>query len=87
MTCFHPVAVRRPTSLPLMRVFAALSLAVCEEYVPPRAEPFTLPVATNALGERWLPRIADLPEALHETAYHSINRLIDYQDEAYARSG
>ena len=55
-----------------------------EEYVPPRAEPFTLPVATNALGERWLPRIADLPEALHETAYHSINRLIDYQDEAYA---
>ena len=58
-----------------------------EEYVPPRVEPFTLPVATNALGERWLPRIADLPEALHETAYHSINRLIDYQDEAYAEEG
>ena len=58
-----------------------------EEYEPPRSEPFALPVATNALGERWLPRIADLPEALHETAYHSINRLIDYQDEATRRSG
>ena len=41
-------------------------------------------MASNALGERWLPRIADLPVALHEIAYHSVNRLIDYQDEAYA---
>ena len=55
-----------------------------EEYLPPTVEPFTLPAATSVLGDRWLPRIADLPGALHETAYHSINRLIDYQDEAYA---
>jgi indolepyruvate ferredoxin oxidoreductase beta subunit len=54
------------------------------EYVPPAALPFTLPVASNALGHRWLPRIAALPEALHEVAYYSVNRLIDYQDEAYA---
>jgi indolepyruvate ferredoxin oxidoreductase beta subunit len=43
-----------------------------------------MPEASNALGERWLPRIADLPAALQEMAYHSVNRLIDYQDEAYA---
>ena len=55
-----------------------------EEYLPPLEEPFTLPAATSVLGDRWLPRIADLPVALHETAYYSINRLIDYQDEAYA---
>ena len=54
------------------------------EYVPPELAPFTLPAANSALGERWLPRIADLPEALHEMAYYSVNRLIDYQDEAYA---
>jgi indolepyruvate ferredoxin oxidoreductase beta subunit len=55
-----------------------------DEYVPPEEEPFTLPTASNALGDRWLPRIADLPVALHEIAYYSVNRLIDYQDEAYA---
>ena len=54
------------------------------EYVPPEMKAFSLPVASNALGERWLPRIADLPAALQEMAYHSVNRLIDYQDEAYA---
>ena len=54
------------------------------EYVPPEIKAFSLPVASNALGERWLPRIADLPAALQEMAYHSVNRLIDYQDEAYA---
>tara|TARA_B100000035_G_scaffold255494_1_gene225158 strand:+ start:297 stop:1784 length:1488 start_codon:yes stop_codon:yes gene_type:complete len=54
------------------------------EYVPPAALPFTLPVASNAIGHRWLPRLAALPEALHEVAYYSVNRLIDYQDEAYA---
>ena len=54
------------------------------EYVPPEINAFALPVARNALGERWLPRIADLPAALQEMAYHSVNRLIDYQDEAYA---
>ncbi|GIS24427.1 MAG: hypothetical protein CM15mP125_1140 [Gammaproteobacteria bacterium] len=35
-------------------------------------------------GERWLPRLAELPHPLQEMAYHSVNRLIDYQDEAYA---
>ena len=54
------------------------------EYVPPEIKAFSLPEASNALGERWLPRIADLPAALQEMAYHSVNRLIDYQDEAYA---
>ena len=54
------------------------------EYVPPEIKAFSLPVASNALGERWLPRIADLPAALQEMAYHSVNRLIDYQDEPYA---
>ena len=54
------------------------------EYVPPQVAPFTLPAAINALGERWLPRIAELPAVLQEMAYHSVNRLIDYQDEAYA---
>ena len=54
------------------------------EYVPPEVTAFSLPAASNAVGERWLPRIASLPEALQETAYHSVNRLIDYQDEAYA---
>ena len=54
------------------------------EYVPSAALPFTLPQVNSPLGARWLPRIADLPAALHEMAYHSANRLIDYQDEAYA---
>ena len=53
-------------------------------YVPPEAKAFSLPEASNDLGERWLPRIADLPVALQELAYHGVNRLIDYQDEAYA---
>ena len=56
------------------------------EYVPPQVAPFSLPVASNALGERWLPRIGNLPGALQEIAYHSVNRLIDYQDEAYAEA-
>ena len=56
------------------------------EYVPPQVAPFSLPVASNALGERWLPRIGNLPGALQEMAYHSANRLIDYQDEAYAEA-
>ena len=54
------------------------------QYVPATVAPFTLPAATNALGARWLPRIAELPAVLQEMAYHSVNRLIDYQDEAYA---
>ena len=57
---------------------------VVGEYVPPEIKPFSLPAVSNALGELWLPRIADLPAALQEMAYHSVNRLIDYQDEAYA---
>ena len=56
------------------------------EYVPPQVAPFTLPVASNALGERWLPRLVELPQALQEMAYHGVNRLIDYQDEAYAEA-
>ena len=52
--------------------------------MPPEAKGFSLPEARNDLGERWLPRIADLPVPLQEMAYHSVNRLIDYQDEAYA---
>ena len=43
---------------------------------------FSLPEAGNAWSA--LPRMADLPTALQEMAYHSVNRLIDYQDEAYA---
>jgi indolepyruvate ferredoxin oxidoreductase beta subunit len=54
------------------------------EYVPEGAAPFTLPAVSSPLGARWLPRIAGLPLVLHEMAYHSVNRLIDYQDEAYA---
>lgn len=54
------------------------------EHVPAKVAPFTLPAVSNPLGARWLPRIANLPEALHEMAYYSVNRLIDYQDEAYA---
>ena len=54
------------------------------EYEPEPAAPFTLPAVSSPLGARWLPRIADLPKVLHEMAYYSVNRLIDYQDEAYA---
>ena len=54
------------------------------EYVPAAQTSFVLPAATNLVGERWLPRLAELPHPLQEMAYHSVNRLIDYQDEAYA---
>ncbi len=54
------------------------------EYVPEVVSPFALPAVSSSLGARWLPRLAELPQALHEMAYHSVNRLIDYQDEAYA---
>ena len=59
----HLVAVRRPTSLPLMRVFAALSLAVCKKC--PRGWAFL-----SGRDERWGAMAApEPPEALHETAY------------------
>ena len=54
------------------------------EYVPAAQASFVLPTATTSVGERWLPRLAELPHPLQEMAYHSVNRLIDYQDEAYA---
>ena len=54
------------------------------EYVPTAQTSFVLPAATTPVGERWLPRLAELPRPLREMAYHSVNRLIDYQDEAYA---
>ncbi len=54
------------------------------EYVPAAQASFVLPAATTPVGERWLPRLAVLPRPLQEMAYHSVNRLIDYQDEAYA---
>ena len=54
------------------------------EYEPAAQASFVLPAATTPVGERWLPRLAELPHPLQEMAYHSVNRLIDYQDEAYA---
>ena len=54
------------------------------EHVSVAKAPFVLPVASTPVGARWLPRLVELPHPLQEMAYYSVNRLIDYQDEAYA---
>ena len=54
------------------------------QYEPEPAPSFVLPQPTTALGQRLLPKIADFPEPCHEVLYHAVQRLIDYQDSAYA---
>ena len=53
-------------------------------FEPSRSDSFALPEPNSPLARRFLPRIASLPVSLHEVGYHSVNRLIDYLDEAYA---
>lgn len=45
---------------------------------------FTLPAGTTEQGKALLARIRAFPEAVHEICYHGVERLVDYQDFAYA---
>jgi len=53
-------------------------------FEPEVVPPFVLPEATTALGGRLLPKVARLPAPVHEVVYLGVQRLLDYQDEAYA---
>lgn len=55
-------------------------------FVPSTPDAFQLPEPTSALGSCLLPRISALPADCHEVLYHAVQRLVDYQDLAYAES-
>ena len=51
---------------------------------PDAAPVFVLPAPSTKTGERLLPRISVLPSAVHEVVFRGVERLLDYQDIAYA---
>lgn len=55
-----------------------------ETYEPAPEPRFTLPAATTAGGRLLLERLATFPEPCHEVMYHALEKLVDYQDYAYA---
>lgn len=55
------------------------------EVADSRNLPFQLPVPSSPAGRVLIPVIADFPEALHEVLFHGAQRLVDYQDVAYAQ--
>tara|TARA_R110002110_G_scaffold157570_1_gene354515 strand:+ start:65600 stop:67099 length:1500 start_codon:yes stop_codon:yes gene_type:complete len=50
----------------------------------PAADRFQLPAATTARGEALLQRLRAFPAACHEILYLGLQKLVDYQDYAYA---
>ena len=59
-----------------------------EQFQPPVAEDpvhsFQLPAATTASGEQLLQRLRAFPAGCHEIVYLGLQKLVDYQDYAYA---
>lgn len=59
-----------------------------EQFQPPMAAPesdeFQLPAATTAKGEALLQRLQAFPSSCHEVLYLGLQKLVDYQDYAYA---
>lgn len=53
--------------------------------VPEKEAVFTLPEPRTKHGRILLPQIAAFPSVLHEVCYHAVERLLDYQDQAYAQ--
>jgi indolepyruvate ferredoxin oxidoreductase beta subunit len=47
-------------------------------------QPAAKPASAPAVGERFRARLASFPERARPTIAHGIERLVDYQDEAYA---
>jgi indolepyruvate ferredoxin oxidoreductase beta subunit len=55
-----------------------------ETYEPEPEPAFTVPMPTTAAGGVLLERLATFPAACHEVMYHGLEKLVDYQDYAYA---
>ena len=55
-----------------------------EPFQPELAEVWCLPRASTAEGEKLLPRIAEFPERAQQVIFFGVERLMDYQDAAYA---
>ncbi len=60
-----------------------------EQFQPPPAPEadtagFRLPAATTAEGQTLLQRLQGFPESCHEILYLGLQKLVDYQDYAYA---
>ncbi len=64
--------------------FNAAASGGAKVFVPPSINRFQLPKPTSALGRHLLPLIAKFPVDCHEVIYHGVQRLVEYQDAAYA---
>lgn len=66
--------------------FAAADNNGAVTHEPEKPDAFILPAPTSSLGQRLLPRVAELPQPVHEVCYHAVRKLLDYQDADYAES-